>query len=249
MTNLIPVQRPDKNGKLVTRHVKTETGAGKSSHLPAPASVSSTGQVPSERVSYAEYEEGVSVIRSRVDITKDIKLNLSSFALHDPEGFREVIQEFTEASDYKATLWGHMLDWPNKDTAAFTRRIRSELHVMSYISELQPDSPPKGMDEPISSRRGKELWEAAKFSLSAHKEKHSLGQYKATAFALWAERFLNADDRIDLYKEIDNITYIAQNLEAVMEHRHLIRERGSIDKSFIETVLSSEVSALTEGVL
>lgn len=246
-SNLIPVQRPDKNGKLVTRHVRADSVSLQTKIIPAPINPALSA---GSRVTEEEYETGVSVVASRLlTMTKNTTMNLASIASHVPDGFREIVKEFSTATDYQVELWGHMLNWENKDREWFAKALLIEMHVMETVSELHPD--------PIESRqvsgrqsiaRGRELMVAARLSLAEHGVPHSIMQRKATIFALWAKHLKDADDRINMKQEIDNIHYIADNFFSVMEHRDTIRARKSIDRDFIESVINT-APAISGGTL
>jgi hypothetical protein len=248
MSNLTAVKRPDKNGKLVTRHVKVDQSGVQQKGIPAPPTPAPATTDASDPVSQDEYLSGLAAVEAKVSMARNIKLNLTSMAKHSPEGFREVIEEFTAADDYKAGLWGYMLDWPNKDTARYVRGLLTELHIMETVAELRPDPVPKEQtDQPVINR-GYRLWSSAKLSIPSGTPR-TVRQYKATVFALWAKRLMHAEDRIDFKKELDNLNYIGENFDAVMASRYVIRERGTINRDFIESVVMTNAPAISEGVL
>jgi hypothetical protein len=248
MSNLTAVKRPDKNGKLVTRHVKAEAPSIQQKVLPAPSVSAPLDAYETSPVYEEEYLRGLSIVEAKVSLTKNIRVNLISMAAYSPEGFREVVEELSDASDYKAGLWGHVLDWPNKDSARFIKGLLVELHIMETVAELRPDSEPKQpTDQPVISR-GYRLWSGAKLSIP-NGTPRTVRQYRATVFALWATWRMNVDDRIDFKKELDNLNYIAENFDAVMAHRGVIRERKTMDRGFIESVIMTKTPALSEGAL
>lgn len=249
MGNLISVKRPDKNGKLVTRHVRSEAPSLQQKAIPAPSSpapVDASGTAP---VSEDELIRGLSTVEAKVRLTKDIRSNLAGIGTHSPEGFREVVEEFSTASAYKASLWADMMNWPYKDTARFANALLIELSIMETIAELHPDPRPKDVSAKPSIGRGRALWGASRLSVFRDKTPRTVGQRKAIAFALWAKRLQSESDRIDLDKEIDNINYIAENLDAVMANRNVILQRSNIDREFIESVITTNAPAISEGVL
>jgi hypothetical protein len=248
MSNLTAVKRPDKNGKLVTRHVKVDQAGVQKTGIPAPPIPVSVTTGDTNPVSQDEYLIGLAAVEAKVIVTKNIKLNLTSMAKYSPEGFREVVEEFPATGDYKAGLWAHMLDWPNKDTARYVRGLLTELHIMETVAELRPDSVPKEPTDQPDISRGYRLWSSAKLSIPSGTPR-TVRQYNATVFALWAKRLLQADDRIDFKKELDNLNYIGENFDAVMASRYVIRERGTIDRDFIESVVMTKAPAISEGVL
>lgn len=248
MGNLITVQRPDKNGKLVTRHVKAEVPSIQQKAIPAPSVPAPLDAYETSPLLEDEYLRGLSMVEAKIKLTKNVRGNLISMAAYSPEGFREVIEELSTASDYKAELWGHVLDWPNKDSPRFIKGLLIELHIMETVAELRPDPVPKQpTDKPVINS-GYRLWSSAKLSIPGGMPR-TVRQYKATVFALWAKRLTNPEDRINFKKELDNLNYIAENFDAVMAHRNVIRERKSIDRGFIQSVIMTDAPALSEGAL
>lgn len=246
MSRLIAQQRTDKNGKVVTRHVREGAEAAPRKPILAPPMQAT---VAGAAVSNDEFERGMEAVARRISLTRNVRLNLQTMSTFAPESFREVIEQLDTASSYQTGLWAHVLDWPNKDSARFIQQIVRELDVMEMIAELHPDGTPKNpLDQP-STTRGKTLWNKAKLELTRERSPRTVSYRKAVIFALWVKKEFDEYRESTVLKEKENLTYIAENLDAVMAHRDVIRQRGIIDRTFIESVVTTNAVAISEGVL
>lgn len=249
MSNLIPEKRLDKTGKLVTRHVKAEINAASLRTIPAPtAPVSKTPTVEAQQpLSFNEYEEAVTVVMSKVSkFTKNMGDNLSRMSKMTPDTFREVVQEFANGDEYHGELCALILDLPPKDTTKFNRALLIELAAMDLIAELRPDSKTRSSPIPRTTR-GQEIWRASRMAVHGLPERATFPIYRATIFAVWATTEFEHQN-VNAVAEIENIKYIADNFDAVLEHRGIIRGRKNIDRGFVESAIGA-APAISEGIL
>lgn len=249
MSNLIPEKRLDKTGKLVTRHVKSETSAASLRVIPAPPAPSSmTPAVAAQQpLSPTEYDESVVTVMSKISrFTKNMQDNLARMSKMTPDTFREVVQEFANGDEYHGELCALILDFPPQNTAKFNRALLIELAAMDVIAELRPDSKTRSSPVPRITR-GEEIWRASRKAVYSLPERATFPIYRATIFAVWAITDFEFQP-FDAAAEIENIKYIADNFDAVLEYRRLIHKRQSIDQGFIESVIGA-APAISEGIL
>lgn len=247
MSSLVPVKRPDRNGKLVTRHVRADKAMPQPKQFPVPAAAPAPveGGPP---VSLEEYAEAMNVIHSRLGSSprKDVNENLAQMSMMTPDAFREVVDEFRTKDEYHAALMAVSLDFPTKDTTKFNHALLVNLSLMQTIADLKPDGRIRSYPPRIT--QGEQLWHAAQRSRMGYRSPIAVRTLKAVAFAIWATDRTHLRP-ISIKDEIDNLGYIGENLDEVMAHRNVIRKRGTIDRDFIDSLISTKTPAISEGVL
>lgn len=254
MSKLVPVKRPDRNGKLVTRHVKPEADGMQTSVIPAPSSISPS--VVSAEVTSDEYDEAMSILALRVkgfDLVggwqRDIRENLEQMARLTPDAFRAAIETISGADDYHVELLSHALKIPHKDSERFNAKRVTDLVLVDVIAELHPDEQStENSSTRVRSGRGRVLLDQARTALPQLTGPYSASQCKAVVFAAWMVRPDVWNPSIAVSEQEDNIRYIAEHFDAVMERRDTIRERQSIDRDFIESVITT-APAVSGGAL
>jgi len=248
MSNLIPEKRLDKTGKLVTRHVRANNAGGLMvSGVPAPK-VASAGAPSGLPVSEDEVSDAIRCgIRRFVNYKPVISDNLRTLAQHSPDALREVHENMKTCSDYRAALWG-MLLMANfgtvKGTAAYGKTLMTHAAVMDIIAELDPDARRNAIIGRTDTFRAGEIWEKASLLIKGCPG-ITARTFKAAAFAIWATKY---DTPLKFDTHGDDISFIAENLDSVMQHRDAIRSRRTIDRGFIESIINIE-SSLSEGTL
>lgn len=248
MSNLKPELRHDKNGKLVTRHVKADALSAKGKTIPAPYSPETINPYSSAPVSLAEYSEAMALVHSRqVEKTKDIGANFSLMSMKTPDSFREVIDMFRSADDHAVKLMAEVMCLPHQDTEVFNRMLLVNLTVIESVAEMYAGLA-KTSSPGVATYRGVVLWQAAQRSLRTYGRPLTTKLFKATTLALWVRGFHDSKSAIDIADNLDNLNYIAENFDAVMERRDVIRERKDISKDYIESVINS-APAISGGIL
>jgi hypothetical protein len=163
-----------------------------------------------------------------------------------PESFREVVDEFRTKSRYHADLLAVPLSLPPKDEDGFNRSMLVNLSLMQTIAELNPDS--RGKKGNHSTEEGEHLWFSVQRSRNGYRSPITVKTFKAVAVAIWVTDRTRLGP-IRMRDEIDNLEYIGDNLDAVMAHHKIIGERGSIDRDFIKSVITTKAPAISEGIL
>lgn len=245
MSNLTPEKRLDKTGKLVTRHVRASIGESSVPQMPAP-NLSTVEDVQVLPVSDLEIANAIRRGRERFgEYGTRASSSLRALAEYDPEVFREVNDSIASCSDYRAMLWGLILEANfGKPSPAYPKAVMMHASVMDVIAEMNPDVRINAANGNNGTFRAHEIWTKSQHMIKGHGA--TLKTFKAAAFAIWATRYRKG---LSLDTEGHDIKFIAENFKAVMQHRDVIWERKSIDREFIESVISTAAPAISKGVL
>jgi hypothetical protein len=149
MTNsLIPVKRPDRNGKLVTRHVKPDTGASKVMSVPAP-SLSISGNnpaladgwrlVPRQTVAKKRDESGVAAAHGEepVFIASDVEM-YTILSVASPDAALELLAGGVRSAEHAVEFLtaegreSELVDGVGMAREMLARRVPAEFFVMGF---------------------------------------------------------------------------------------------------------------------
>lgn len=255
---LVPEVRADRNGKLVTRHVKAEIGAPRGRGIPT---VDRTKQ---DRVAEKKKREAhteatrvalVKLTQNGVPVigVTEAQHNVHYLVKTDPALVEEIIRAVRSGTDMEREVWTHELsfnpqtpsDW--QDETDYTENYRISIltnPLASAIAELQPETTSKvhfarslkyrvSEVAKVNNRTDDALWMNA-VMLTAHAvSKGELGQrYK------W-----------DFRTHGDDIKFIQENWERVEPIVPLLVQRHDASRAFIETLWESLAPSLSEGLL
>ena len=210
MTNLIPEQRPDKNGKLVTRHVKTGGGSKPATSLPAPAPVA-----PAKREPLAVIEDALAQKLEDGDDLQGIVMYLKMSAPITQQIVADALENYEtdEEFDVLYRVINSAID------PGFLQLATSDIKFIVDLSKTV-----KTGDTSYPARRAVSVMESTftnKFRSRGTRDsqeygytKH-LGMFKAAVIA----RALEIDDNVSSdFEEYEQYLHIHENMELLMRH-------------------------------
>lgn len=252
MGNLIPEQRADKNGRVVTKHVKTgphaKTSAGA---LPKPSLQSPvTAITPSMQTRITNRiikATGFPQFRY-LDGARIIENTLAYLARRSPEDFLALDEEMKHADPWLRRNWAVTLDsisfaptgTPEKDMLPIFLRTKLIVRVTAKLTEDD------GAEPDATALRGAAL--RGLISKIAVDEEDAV---RAALVATWIlPRTANGSYLgAEFLPDNDSLRFIKANYEKVMDYRQALRARGSIDPEVMEEIINTRTPSLSSGVL
>lgn len=240
--NLVPVSRPDRNGKIVTRWVRPDDATGKTPlNIPSPGMASTKPQ----------YKEALTVLRPDTDEVTRVTKALKRVSKKMPELLDRVIEASRSDDDVAANINSLIRYFGTVDSDDSYMRLTLEraLLVQPYTKKMMALLHPKEdedwtrdamfrMEKTIQNMEThltmREPICKAAIMMSFFHELDS--QYNANSRVLWTENEAT-------------IHYISQNLEAVEDVALEIYQRKSFSKGAIEELVAAPSKALTSGIL
>ena len=262
MTHLTPEQRVDKNGKVTTRHVRSETkGAAAPTLLPAPA-VTVPALSPRQAATAAWKElESAGLTYSSAVIP-----NLEYVASHDRELLDSVVERYTgNAGISERALWQGMITFtglcPDESlTDAERSVIDPELVLSSYRSGLEFFNLIGRLNPTVSGRTLDHYHSAAqRFNLAGlmvpeGRDLSDPDTIKAVLLVMRVEEMRGSVDwdaewaRTALDHKSDDIRYLADNMGRVEPVLEGLLTMQATDAQAVESLLGTK-SSLWDGAL
>lgn len=256
MGNLVPEQRTDKNGHLVTRHVKSgNKTSALGSHLPKPSIPASAPELTpamQTRVTNQIIKATGDRPHAYLNGNKIITNTLAYLARRSPEEFLALNAELKTADPWLRLNWGatldsisfapprHLTGEAEKDMLPYFRRTKVIVGVVSKLTEddgIEPD--------------GTALRGAALRGLISKIEPDDEDTVRAALVATWIlPRTPNGSYAgTEFAPDDESLEFIKANYERVMDYRHVLRTRGSIDPEVMSDILSTRTPSISSGVL
>lgn len=244
MTKLVPVQRPDRNGKMVTRWVRPDSPAARKINNVSPAAPASNRR-SALSVSDAIFGKSISISVSQIrvigylertmpdvldrlveqvesdsDMAENIRnvLELHSFAHDTDDGNREYLENMLRVQPFTKRV---MVDVLGEEDDDWTR------DVMYRMEKIVEDM--KVASGPVSEDKTKAMVLVS--LMSGLQDKY---QFDAAAFY--------RDNEAD-------ISYIADHIEEVESVLPLLKERKTFDSGVIRELIKAPSKAFTSGAL
>lgn len=256
MGNLVPEQRADKNGRIVTRHVKNgEPEPTSATNLPKPSlpivplaiTPSMQTRITNRIIKATEFQQF-----RYLDGDKIIKQNLAYLARRSPKEFLALDDEMSHADSWLRLNWGASLDstsfvpprpltgTPERDMLPYFLRTKVIVGVTAKLTEKD------GIEPDGTALRG-----AALRGLIGKIRADDNDTVRAALVATWIlPRTANGSYfGSDFLPDNDSLKFIKANYEKVMDYRHALRTRGSIEPEVMEAIISTRTPSLSSGVL
>lgn len=260
MSNLIPEQRSDKNGNIVTRWVRSFTRRDSAKTIPAPV-VASISAVPMTEDTETQYKELTEVLQETLKFgtRSQIPDSLETIARYDPE----LLDRITDSAmntvmerEFWAEMFGnkHIIsDADPKRLKDMLGKCRSALVVNRVVKMVADDSGWKINGDAFgalhigdvvdSITRGKvdENYDAtimAVTMISYVKQLH--------LDAAWSESDNSYVDYDEVLKEAKGIATRAEEVEVILPE---LIKRKAFDRETIDALLDHPVPVLLEGAL
>jgi hypothetical protein len=256
MGNLMPEQRADKNGRLVTRHVRS--GASEpitAANLPKPSlSVAPLALTPSKQTRITNrIIDGTGFQQFRyLDGDSIIKKNLAYLARRSPKEFIALDEEIGHADPWLRCNWGATLDSisfaPKRPlTGEAEKDSLPDFLKMKVIVRLTAQLTKDDGIEP----NGTALRGAALRGLIGKIRPNDYDTMRAALVATWIlPRTANGSYfGAGFEPDNDSLEFIRANYEKVMDYRHALRTRGSIEPEVMEAIIATRTPSLSSGVL
>ena len=258
MGKLVPEQRVDKNGRVVTRHVKSDTAHGGS--IP---DVTLAGGF-SEALTFGRLAPNVKtqVINRILKLTErdgegysenyNTTRTLNYLASRAPEELLALDQELQDGDEWLRQNWAATLERITFNPRSFASSqqnrdmlpdfLRTKI-IVRLTAELTKDD---GIAPDATSLRGSALR-----GIVSRVPTDDYDSIRAAMVATWIlPREHNGTYSAFEYDiHYDSLEYIKASYEQVMAHRRILRERGSIDPEVMEMIINSDTAPLSSGVL
>jgi hypothetical protein len=252
----MPEQRADKNGRVVTRHVRDgASGPNAATNLPKPSlsavplmiTPSMQTRITNRIIKNTEFQQF-----RYLDGDSILKKNLAYLARRSPKEFLALDEEIKSSDQWMRLNWGATLDSisfapprllagkPEQDMLPFFLRTKVIVGVTAKLTEedgIEPD--------------GTALRGAALRGLIGKIRADDNDTVRAALVATW---ILPRTDNGSYFgsgflPDNDSLNFIKSNYEKVMDYRHALRTRGSIEPDVMEAIISTRTPSLSSGVL
>jgi hypothetical protein len=255
---LVPEVRADRNGKLVTRHVKSNFASPRGRDIPA-VDRSKQDRAEEKKKREAHTEETRIVL---VELTKngvpvigvtEAQHNVHYLVKADPALVEEVLQAVRSGTDMEREIWTHELsftpqtpkDW--QDDRDYTEFYRVSILInplASAIAEVQPETTSKvhfarslkhyvTEVAKVNGHTDDALWMKAVMLTAQTVSKGSVGQRNNWNFDTHG----------------DDIKFLQENWDRVEPLIPILVQRHNASRAFIETLWESLAPSLSEGLL
>lgn len=228
-SHLTPEQRPDKNGKIVTRHVRPQSGTASSRTIPAPVSQveSLISQFEATVPSWSRDEHKIPVLRM---IAKD-----------NPDLFADIMRSYLSGGREEQAVWRLVLFQTGVSSDQVSQvHYRRMIELVPLSVAMFPDAPPGYRDSMVCKHASSSETE---LSIRPGDEKYDL--VKARIIIAEAER-KSSPGRHD---RSEDIAFIARHLEEVAPLTPELVKRGTASAGLIRELLESAAKPLREGAL
>lgn len=259
MTGLVPEKRQDKNGKLVTRHVK-----------PSQSATTKTIPAPQTKTQPAKSEDQL-----HLEATHRIVSTLLSFTSHDTfetmNGQSQSFAEFNEAlvgitprsmnsvSDrvdsfnaHEKDIVSYSLSWVVENIDRFAPTPEYAESILHYSAELAPVAVAFSPTAKSAMYLNNEItylqvdieqrWRGRSSALLLADEEE-----KALIRGAGMVKFL-LEESISREK-MPHLSWLGRNLDRLEPFKDIIREHRSLERSYLEELMESEVLSLAGGYL
>lgn len=256
MENLMPEKRADKNGRVVTRHVRNgasvptaTTNLPKPSLPVVPLAITPSMQtrvinriIKNTEFQQFRYLEGASIL----------KKNLAYLASRSPKEFLALDKEIESSDHWLRLNWGATLDSisfapphslagkPEQDMLPFFLRTKVIVGVTAKLTEED------GLEPNGTALRG-----AALRGLIGKIRADDDDTVRAALVATWIRPRTDNGSYFgsNFLPDNDSLNFIKSNYEKIMDYRHALRTRGSIEPEVMEAIISTRTPSLSSGVL
>jgi hypothetical protein len=250
--NLVAEKRPDKNGNVVTRWIRSFTNRGSSANIPAPVAV----ETKRVRANQTEINELCSILQpNETSPDSRLRMNLEFVADHDPELF-DRIAKVSQSSEPERFYWSSMLGGSldmcrgSRDSQEYDlQSCRTALVVNSLLRSIADGGGDVDMG---SDPRMFRIWlgDIMNSSNISHPPEELT---KAIALILYIRGMHKGEDYYDgfiYYEDIaDDASYVVDHLDQVEAMVSELRARKDCDRETIELLMSAPSAALYEGML
>lgn len=256
MGNLVPEKRADKNGRIVTRHVRDiSTGSNDAASLPKPslpvAPLEITPEMKTRAIKRIIKATEFQSFRY-LDGGTIIERTLAYLARRSPEELLTLDKELKHGDPWLRSNWGATLDsisfapqrpptgTPEQDMLPLFLRTKVIVCVTAKLTE-EDDIEPNG-----TALRG-----AALRGLIGKISADDNDTVRAALVATW---ILPRTDNgsyfgSDFLPDDESLNFIKANYEKVMDYRHVLRTRGSIEPEVMSDIINTRTPSISSGVL
>lgn len=258
--NLVPVVRPDINGKLVTRHVLPEAAAQSAASIPAPSV-----RVPSGPRSSEEFKEAIADLIAPHYEATDISTSddfewVSALLKHDFDelsygalmAYHRVLQTATDQE--KALLANGMQELSNVVIDQFLEDDDKERVFFGALESLDLCSAFRSENMSPSAVLSKCYVAARQSARYLNVESRSWKKgYDRDRFRYLVFRELAKEHGRISNQEIDeDVEWFKRNEQTLMENVHLLEAHttnGIVNREWVDELTASPARGLNEGIL
>lgn len=248
MVQLVPEQRADKNGKLVTRHVSASTGgpsAGQN-RVPRP----STGPDPKRLAR----EAMVRLKANDIDVMRGSYGNSALYYLASisPDLMESVVSAAVASNKNESRAWYYYLaDLPVPDKG--TPRWHKLWHKYQHLAERIPTASYLEETSPHAQYRNQAV-NLLSLVDHAYPDKHDDSDFMRAASIVMHINGENKPLKMlsnthDYHKYISEIELIAEHIEDMEKVIPILRKRESTSLGVVTALLESGSVSLAEGML
>lgn len=260
MSNLIPEQRPDKNGNLVTRWVRSFGKKRSPKPIPAPPSSPSLGALPSDREK--QYKDLSKVIQDALQFGSmdNIEVSVETIARYDPQLLDRMTESIAADTEFQSMYWSEMLGNKHFNIDANPDRLEDTLEKFRATFAVN------SMLDRIADRSGNtknDVYDALSMGDTVHaitRGKVPDKDFDATISAVTAVvciKQLTLDFSVTTvhggpmkYSDVWNeAKYIVSRAHEVGDILPELVKRGTFDRGTIDALLAAPTSTLREGSL
>lgn len=242
--NTRPVTIADKNGKITTVHRKdTASPSSQSAALPVP-------KIQTAPFTTYSFDDALSALRSldvELSDTEYGAQNIAHLARTNEKLLSEVINAVEDADDETRGIWRYALGerpkhpqytGDNDDHSGYYRRCIKTIPIGSLIyAEGDGDQRARRIERLASGCGSKMGWQP-------HQKNYTEALAAMVVVAASGNEY-----RFEYKGRMDDIFWIADNLEKVKPLIPVIMDRKESSRGFIESLMNNKTSSLTGGIL
>lgn len=260
MSSLIPEQRPDKNGTLVTRWVRSFAKKSSSKAIPAPPVGPALNPLPPDREK--QYKDLSRNLQDTLKFgsIKSIDSGIETIARCDPYLLDRMTESIAADPEFQSMFWAEMLGNKHLDIGASPDKLESILEKFRATFAIN------AMLDRISERSGNQrndVFDAFKMLDVVHAitigkvgdENFDTAISAVTAVAyikkLHGDVLVTGPDGMpvkysDVWEEAQDIVSRAEDVGDILPE---LTRRGVFDRGIIDTLLEAPAPTLREGSL
>lgn len=260
MSNLIPEQRPDKNGNLVTRWVRSFTKMVSAKPIPAPVAPARS-MVPMTEAREKQYKDLSEYFRECLNFgtRSNIEPSMETIARYDPELLDSIAEAVEDDPKFAGEFWAEMFgnrhiigDASPKRLEEMLEKCHAAFPVNTMVKRIADSGGNIGSDVYSAMQFGDVVNSITRGKIAENFDE-TIGAVTMITYVKQLHlggSWSAADDEHVTYSEIlKEAKYIATRAEEVEAILPELLKRGVFDRESIDALLDAPVRVLMEGAL
>lgn len=260
MSNLIPEQRPDKNGNLVTRWVRSFARRDSAKAIPAPVAPART-TVPMTDARERQYKDLSQSLRESMSFgtRSNIEPSVETIARYDPELLDRITEAVKTNPEFEGEFWSEMFgnrhivsDASPKRLEEMLEKCRAAFAVNPLVKRIAESGGNLSSDVHSAMQIGDVVNSITRGKVHENFDE-TIGAVTMIAYvkqlhmdASWSATDGGYVSYTDILEEAKYIASRADEVEAILPE---LLKRKAFDRTTIDALLDAPVRVLMEGAL